>query len=111
MRAGSSPPAARTLKSREIVNWLECQTPSSSRPPPNGRPIPFDSLKVKLNYKVVPDGFSSYLYSAMLNVQVALSTPKAPRTKRFEAIIDSGASRCMFDASIAEYLGIDLSRC
>jgi len=34
--------------------------------------------------------------------------PNAPRTKRFEAIIDSGATRCLFHSGLATYLGIDL---
>jgi len=43
-----------------------------------------------------------------MNVQVALPIPNAPRTKRFEAVIDSGATRCIFHANIAAHLGIDL---
>lgn len=66
---------------------------------------------IRVAYKVCPDAFGSYLYSAMLNVQVALPTPNAPRTKRFEVVIDSGASRCLFDTSIAEFLGIDWKKC
>lgn len=48
------------------------------------------------------------MYYAMMNVQIALTVPNAPRTKRFEALIDSGASRCMFHAGFAVFLGIDL---
>lgn len=44
----------------------------------------------------------------MMNVQISLATTNAPRTKRFEALIDSGASRCMFHAGFAVFLGIDL---
>jgi hypothetical protein len=47
----------------------------------------------------------------MLNVQIALLEPNSPRTKRFEVVIDSGASRCMFHADFARFLGIDLARC
>lgn len=43
-----------------------------------------------------------------LDVSVALTNPGAPRTKRFEAIIDSGATRCMFHSDIGRFLGIDL---
>ncbi len=59
-------------------------------------------------YKVLPDQYGSFIYSAALGVNLALPQPNAPRTKRFEAIIDSGASRCLFHASIATYLGLDL---
>jgi hypothetical protein len=43
-----------------------------------------------------------------MGINLALPLPNAPRTKRFEAIIDSGASRCLFHADIAKNLGIDL---
>ncbi len=66
---------------------------------------------LRIAYKVGPDQFGSYLYSAMLNVQIALPPPNSPRTKRFEVVIDSGATRCLFDSSLAEYIGIDLKTC
>ena len=49
--------------------------------------------------------------SAALNVQIALPEPNSPRTKRIEAVIDSGASRCIFHADFARHLGIDLTPC
>lgn len=47
----------------------------------------------------------------MLNVQVALPAKNSPRTKRIEVYIDSGASRCLFHADIARFLGIDIKKC
>ncbi len=47
----------------------------------------------------------------MLNVQIALPGKNAPRTKRFEAVIDSGASRCLFHSDFAVHMGIDLQKC
>lgn len=47
----------------------------------------------------------------MLHVQLALPAPNAPRTKRFEAVVDSGATRCMFHVDFARNLGIDLNNC
>jgi predicted aspartyl protease len=44
-------------------------------------------------------------------VQVALPAQNAPRTRKFEAIVDSGATRCTFHADIARHLGIDLKTC
>jgi hypothetical protein len=63
---------------------------------------------LKVPYKVFPDNYGSQVYSAMLNVSLALPAPNAPRTKRFETIIDSGATRCMFHAQIGSYLGLDI---
>ena len=48
------------------------------------------------------------MYSVRLNVSVALPSPGAPRTKRFEAIIDSGATRCMFHCDIGRFLALDI---
>lgn len=66
---------------------------------------------MKIPYKAFPDSFGppgSFLYSAVLNVQAALPTPNAPRSKRFEAIIDSGATRCLFHSDLATHLGLDV---
>lgn len=63
---------------------------------------------MKIDYKVQPDKYGSYIYSAMLQVHLALQAPSSPRTKRFEAIIDSGASRCVFHADIGRHIGLDI---
>jgi hypothetical protein len=47
----------------------------------------------------------------MLSVQIALPIQNAPRTKRFEALIDSGAGRCLFHSDFATHLGIDYKSC
>ncbi|HKV92386.1 MAG TPA: retropepsin-like aspartic protease [Candidatus Angelobacter sp.] len=67
-------------------------------------------MRTKIAYKASPDSFGpsgSYIYTVILNVQIALPLPNAPRTKRFEAIVDSGATRCLFDADVATHLGLD----
>jgi hypothetical protein len=48
------------------------------------------------------------MYAAILPVQIALPTSSAPRTKRIEAVIDSGAGRCLFHANFATAIGLDL---
>jgi hypothetical protein len=68
----------------------------------------FRQLTLKVPYKVFPDQFGSHVYSARLEVSIALPISHAPRTKRFEAIIDSGATRCMFHADIGRFLGLDI---
>ena len=62
-------------------------------------------------YKVFPDAFGAHSWSAVLEVQIALPVKNAPRTKRFEAVIDSGASRCLFHSDFANFLGIDYKSC
>jgi hypothetical protein len=69
-------------------------------------------MRVKIAYKIGPDAFGppdAHLYSAVMDVQIALTSPNAPRTKRFEAIIDSGATRCLFHSDFASHLGLDLA--
>ena len=64
---------------------------------------------MKIPYSVFPDRFGSHVYSVRLSVSVALPSPGAPRTKRFEAVIDSGATRCMFHSDIGRFLGLDIA--
>ena len=66
-------------------------------------------MRTVVPYRVFPDGQGSYLYWVTLNVQIAAIAPNSPRTKRFEAIIDSGATRCLFHSQIGRHIGIDVS--
>ena len=50
----------------------------------------------------------TYLYLARLDVSIALPHEGAPRTKRFETLVDSGATRCMFNAGIGRLIGLDI---
>jgi hypothetical protein len=49
------------------------------------------------------------MYWAALNVQIAAVATNSPRTKRFESIIDSGATRCLFHSDIGRHIGIDIA--
>ena len=48
------------------------------------------------------------MYWVFLPVQFSMLAPNALRTKRIECVVDSGATRCLFHADIASFLGIDL---
>lgn len=63
---------------------------------------------MNIAYKIQPDKFGSSVYTVMLGISIALPKANAPRTKRFEAIIDSGATRCMFHADIGRFIGLDI---
>ncbi len=67
-------------------------------------------MSLKLPYRKIPNGKGSFGYYAALAVNIALLEKNAPRSKRFEAIIDSGASRCIFHADIGRAIGLDISR-
>jgi len=64
---------------------------------------------MKVPYGVYPDSFGSHIYSATFGVSLAMPVRHSLRTKRFEAIIDSGETRCMFHADIGRFLGLDLT--
>jgi hypothetical protein len=70
----------------------------------------FVSVSLKVPYKKLPNGKGGFGYSAMLPVNIALPSKNAPRSKRFEAIIDSGASRCIFHAEIGQAIGLDIEK-
>jgi hypothetical protein len=55
----------------------------------------------------VPDGF---FHAASTAVNIARSEKNAPRSKRLDAIIDSGASGCLFHASIGRAVGLDIEK-
>ncbi len=68
------------------------------------------SVSLKIPYKKVPDGKGGFGYYAIVPVNIALAVKSSPRSKRFEAIIDSGASRCVFHAQIGNAIGLDIKK-
>lgn len=64
-------------------------------------------MSLKIPYRKAPDGKGGFAYYSALPVNIALPEKNAPRSKRFEAIIDSGASRCIFHADIGTAIGLD----
>ncbi|MFZ0311113.1 MAG: hypothetical protein WAL85_00280 [Candidatus Korobacteraceae bacterium] len=67
-------------------------------------------MSLKVPYKKYPTTYAEcgYYYSAAIPVNIALPAISSPRSKRFEAIIDSGASSCIFHASIGRAIGLDI---
>lgn len=66
-------------------------------------------VKLKIPYKKLLNAQGGIEKYAMVNVQISRSDKNALRTKRFEAIIDSGASRCVFHRDIGEFIGLDVT--
>ena len=67
---------------------------------------------ITVPYSVYPSqSGTGHDYFVALQVQLSLTAHNSPRTKRFEAIIDSGATRCLFNWSIAEFLGVERTAC
>lgn len=65
-------------------------------------------MPLTVQYRVYPDKQGLPTYAAFLPVQISLHSANSPRTKRFEALIDSGAARCLYHASLAAAIGLDL---
>jgi aspartyl protease len=66
---------------------------------------------VKFPYKKFPRTTGvGFVYHAVLPVYIARPEKNAPRSKKLEAFIDSGASRTTFHASIAEALGFEVKK-
>jgi hypothetical protein len=68
-------------------------------------------VSLRFPYKKYPskDGKSFDLF-AVLNVYIALPYKNAPRSKKIEAIIDSGACHTTFHSSIGKGIGLDINK-
>jgi hypothetical protein len=69
-------------------------------------------VSLKLPYQKYPDGQAraGFFYAATVPVNIALPAKNSPRSKRFDAIIDSGASQCIFHASIGRAIGLEIEK-
>ena len=65
---------------------------------------------MKFPYKNYPTAQGHPDLCAILLVQIGNPAKHSPPSKRFEALIDSGASRCIFHASIGKAIGFDLEK-
>jgi hypothetical protein len=69
-------------------------------------------VSLKLPYHKYPDGQArgGFFYAATVPVNIALPSKNSPRSKRFDAIIDSGASQCIFHAAIGRAIGLEMEK-
>lgn len=68
-------------------------------------------VSLKLPYKTYPDSKTGgFFYAAALPINLALLHKNAPRSKRFEAIIDSGATVCQFQSAMGRALGLEIEK-
>jgi hypothetical protein len=66
------------------------------------------NVSIRIPYKKFPDTRGEVGYFAAIPVNIALPAKNSPRSKRFEAIIDSGATRCVFHAQLGKAIGLDV---
>jgi hypothetical protein len=69
-------------------------------------------VSIKFPYQKYPDtqARGGFFYAATIPVNIALPAKNSPRSKRFDAVIDSGASQCIFHASIGRAIGLDIEK-
>lgn len=68
----------------------------------------FSVVVTQVPYREFPVAGGDPIFWVLLNIQLSQPACDVPRTMRTECIIDSGATDCLFDASLAEDLGIKL---
>ncbi len=68
-------------------------------------------MSLKLPYRKYPDvKYGGFFYAAVVPVNIALPTKNAPRSKRVEVIIDSGATVCQFQAQLGRAIGLEIEK-
>jgi hypothetical protein len=69
-------------------------------------------VKLNLPYKKYPAAstLGGFFYVASLSVNIALPLANSRPSKRFDAVIDSGASGCLFHASIGRAIGLQIEK-
>jgi hypothetical protein len=69
-------------------------------------------VSLTVPYRKFPDpsGAGGIAYYAVIPVSIALPAQNSPRSKRFEGIIDSGATNCIFHADIGKAIGLDVAK-
>lgn len=63
---------------------------------------------MRFSYKYYPNARGGSEWWAALAVQISNPAKHSPPTKRFEAMIDSGASRCIFHANLGRAIGLNI---
>ena len=63
---------------------------------------------MKFPYKNYPNGKGGFDSYAVIEVNLSLPGKDRPRSKRFEALIDSGTGRCIFLCTLGRAIGLDV---
>jgi hypothetical protein len=69
-------------------------------------------VSIRIPYKKYPTQHTpcGFCYAASIPVNIALPVENSPRSKRFDAIIDSGAASCLFHAGIGRSIGLEIEK-
>lgn len=65
-------------------------------------------MAIRVPYREFREKDGTKLYWILFNVQLAQLKPGSPQTRNAECVIDSGATTCLFDSTLADALGLDL---
>jgi hypothetical protein len=65
---------------------------------------------LRFPYKISPSRKGSSDWLALLPVQISNPAKHSPPTKKFDAMVDSGASECVFHASLGRAIGLIIEK-
>lgn len=65
---------------------------------------------MRFAYKYQPNQYGGVDFTAVLPVKLSNPAKHSPPTRNFEAIIDSGASQCLFHSDIGEAIGLNIEK-
>jgi hypothetical protein len=65
---------------------------------------------LRFPYHISPSRKGSPDWLALLPVQISNAAKHSPPTKRFDAMVDSGASQCIFHSSIGRAIGLAIEK-
>jgi hypothetical protein len=65
---------------------------------------------LRFSYKTYPDDKGGFDWWALLPVQISNHVKHSPPSKRFEALVDTGASRCIFHGSLGWGISLDIEK-
>jgi len=66
-------------------------------------------VNIRIPYRKYPDVAGGYFHVASIPLSIS-ALGNTSRSKRVEAIIDSGASRCVFQASLGRAIGLEIEK-
>jgi hypothetical protein len=65
---------------------------------------------LRFPYKTYPDSKGGFDWWALLPVQISNHSKHSPPSTRFEALVDTGASRCIFNAALGRAIGLNIEK-
>jgi hypothetical protein len=65
---------------------------------------------LRFSYKTSPDKTGGFDWVAELSIQISNAAKHSPPTKKIDAMLDSGASQCIFHSSLGRAIGLAVEK-